>query len=367
MSRWLVEFLKGMLKCAVICGIIGVPLFIAAGPFAFVFLAMAGGSTAFVLTGIAAVWALGRGNAIQLFGTLCFLPLAYLSYAGVQNYTIWRTELAVDERYLSRIVEHPVGQLDTLVMHDAYCSSDCAEILVNGLAKRVIVYVPHIWEKTYGIAVYGIAPDATCRPVLDEADPSQKLQINGVFDACIFREKKEEIANLTGDISEGVLIKTEWDAARESPNTIVRRYGPQHVALAYRISSGKIGEEYVRWEYDYDGKRKRRTGTEFSLHDFVRALTGVTSDRFGEALRRSPSEAIDAVHRTVGRVPINGIAVRRYFEKLKEKRDRKAPWKLDPEHRQKLSEIGQWACGKSQDVAGCERVFASFFQGIFPD
>ena len=371
MLRGLLHFLIGVLKCAAVCAVILLPFFLPE-PLLGLMVAWTIFTTPMVLViiGIAAVWAWARGNITQLIGALCVIPLAYLAFFGFQAYELRRFRMAIDERYLSRVIEHPSGQIDNLLMKASSCTEACAEILVDGLAKRLVLHDSDGRSAPIVMNTYEIARGDKCssRPGEEASAVTDiaPLQENGVFDACVVRTAQSEVDSLGKGIAEGILIKTDDDHYRNSPESIIRSHGPQNVAVAYKITEGNVGDEYVRWEYAFNRKTKERIGTSFDIPDLVRALTGLPSDRFARALRLSAGEAVNHVYQAVGQIPIDPSAVRRYFEKVRSHRDKSVSWTLDAEHRQRLTEITTSACAVDpKKTTECERQLTDAFDVIF--
>lgn len=303
------------------------------------------------------VFAVARWTAdspVQRASAFGLVPLVIVAVIGVNAYNknaSSRLEYSeMKEAYLKRAVDNPMGKADYLILAGGggECDDACMDVLLNGIASSFSYGTVDAQTREFVIVenVKRLASLSEC----DEKTYATKrslgyLQSEGIFDTCVV----ETAAG--GKAQSGLLIGGDnWDRGR-----LVRPYGPQIVAVAQSVIDGKIAPEIVRWEYGSLPTSGERVGTAFRSRDFMRVLTGISTDRLSE-LRDLPIEQrIDRVHRVIGKVRLMLNPVFTFFRKTPGIRYlTTSVQELDATSSRKLLEIGKAICESSPKVENFE-------------
>jgi hypothetical protein len=191
------------------------------------------------------------------------------------------------------------------------------------------------------------------------------LQSHGIFDACV-------IDTPAGEVGAALLIGgDDQDRFR-----VARKNGPLIVAVAQQIRDGVLGPEFVRWEYGTLPYSGTRVGDAFQMLDFVRALTGIRSDRLAKLKELTLRQRLVRVHQELGNARLDLYSVFNFL--------RAAPdaWGyatrnavLSPQDAAKIKELGEKICSESpkvQQYGGsdkeieCDRAYTQLVGDLFP-
>lgn len=319
----------------------------------------------------------------KALGAISFYPLVILGYFALDAYHKYREDIAMRKDFTAHTIVNPIGKIDTLILptNDGCTTDICAQILSDGIANRVAYLHPgrqhggsgNFIVDTWIVDIQRIGHGAECFNA--EKRPGGQifwLQEVGVYDSCTIEEKGHEVPSLEEVLLHGILLRT----GRDSGNTVIRPYGPhgENIVVAYGFTQGKIGDELARWEHGSLRYHKREVGKEFQTMEFLRALTGIKTDRFGEASRLSVEEAVDMVYGALNHVPVDSGAASSYIGRTLREKQRRLQGALQPidsTRMSKLRDIGHVGCSwqtfYSNSEELCLKEFNKFLGQNFPE
>lgn len=288
-----------------------------------------------------------RNSPIQRGSALAFVPLAVVVGIGFNaaSGSLYGRQASGDMRpeYLKRTIDKPVGKVDYLVLagRGGNCREECIDVLVNGIANS-FSYGTVGWETKDILTVGQVNRLAKLSECSEETAKYTLgyLQSEGIFDACIVEAP-------AGILDAALLIGgDDQDRMR-----VVRKYGPQMVAVAQPVINGEIGPEMVRWEYGELPYSGTRVGAAFRPRDFIRALTGINTDRLGELKDLTIAQRIDRIYAETGKSPLMLYPVFNFLGKTPGTGYLPARIEaLDTVSSRKLQEIGKAICQRSPKV-----------------
>ncbi|WP_136618125.1 MULTISPECIES: hypothetical protein [Mesorhizobium] len=289
-----------------------------------------------------------RGSA-QIFGAVAFYPLTIAIFFAARYGLLLASMAQMDEAYLKRTFEHPIGKIETMAYLGMDCySTNCPQLLVDGVVGRVAFLGqrpevippwgerappadPGLWVKN----AFRLGHGPEC--LMENSQITVYwIQQRGIFDACILPDGENLL------LGEAILARDGRANARD----VERFFGPKggNIAVAYRLSGGETGPEIARWESGRLPFGGGVVGTRFEQIDFMRALSGVTTDRFAEAAKFDLASRIDIIHAAIGSVPINIAAVASYLRTAPLNAGSLTRTLLDESRKAKLLDIAKSSC-----------------------
>jgi hypothetical protein len=311
-----------------------------------------------------------RDRPTQRFGAIAFVPLVVGALVAVRIVLGIQAVAGVKPEYLSRAIEHPVGKVEHLLWagRGGSCGAECYAVLINGMADS-FSYATVATEAGGQVSIESInrlGALADCKGQTYTARSSVRyLQSQGIFDACV-------IDVPAGEVDAALLIGGD----NQDRFRVTRRNGPLNVAVAQQIGDGVLGPELVRWEYGTLPYSGTRVGDAFQMIDFVRALTGIRSDRLAELNELTLRQRLARVHRELGNATLDLYSVFNFL--------RAAPdsWEfptgnaiLSPQEAAQIKELGEKICSASPKVhpydgsdkeIECDRAYAELVGDLFP-
>ncbi|QKC84328.1 hypothetical protein [Mesorhizobium sp. NZP2077] len=353
------EFVKGYVKSlTIVCiliAVLAIPLGAVggeAGAWTFViFLGPIVAASVFIVLPIVVAttyFGVRRRGSAQIFGAVAFYPLTIAIFFTARYGLMLISAAQMDEAYLKRTIEHPIGKIETMAYLGMDCyRTNCPQLLVDGFVGRVAFIGqrpkvtppwgerapptdPGLWVKK----AFRLGQGPECRTKNLQLS-GYWIQQRGIFDVCIVPDSEDFL------LGEATLTRDGRANARD----VERFFGPKgdNIAVAYRVSGGEIGPEIARWESGQLPFGGGAVGARFEQTDFMRALSGVTTDRFAEAAKFDLASRIDIIHAAIGNVPIDITGVVSYLRTALPKGSVK-PTLLDESRKAKLLDIGTSSC-----------------------
>lgn len=192
-------------------------------------------------------------------------------------------------QYLSRSVENPAGKVEHLVLAGSggSCNADCQSILVNGIADKFSYgYIDsNGGSQTPFERIFRLSRISDCKGNSSTiASSLEYLQSHGIFDVCVVEASPNTLKSVV------VIGGSHYDRER-----VARRYGLVMATVAQHLVNGALGPELMRWEYGALPGTNERLGEPFTQMDFIRAFTGIKTDRLAALEKLTHSERLDHI------------------------------------------------------------------------
>ena len=228
-------------------------------------------------------------NSAQAGGALLTLPVLVVGGVAMHWFHAIQASAAIKPEYLSRTIKLEMGKIDHLLWADGgtFCRDECREVLLNGIA---VTFSPvsfnrgNHWQDTVKY-VFRLADIQDCKdptPVVRET--ITYFQEHGIFDKCV-------VGNEAGPLRDGVVVRGD----QNDRGNIRRPNGPTWVAAAQAFRNGELQPEFARWEQGKVPYSGEIVGEPFTHMGFVRAVTGVRTDRVAQSSSLTHAERLRLV------------------------------------------------------------------------
>jgi hypothetical protein len=337
---------------------------IGAGLF-FIFVALPVAVVVGIPLGIWLTYILTKGKPFRVMGAVAFYPVALIILANYGTFQEWKNGTgAADGKFSEHLVLadkfHPQK---IFIPRSEGCSESCEEFLLEHFSKEVIELRESIdisrKIKDWTATSYRLGAGEECADV--DSNHNQFYRRRGIFDLCTVKagEKSSESLNLL--MQDGLLYRSESDdnlflgiptvrrnGMPQTSWTAEKKWAPRKIAVANVVQAGRIGAEILRWEYgasgwDEKGRLITEVGTNFRYTDFMRAITGLKTDRIYASSRSNIDQILDRLIVALETLPIDYNNVQHYlFEMLPI--DFTRPLPLDSKQKDKFLQIVNLAC-----------------------
>jgi hypothetical protein len=314
---------------------------------------------------------LSKNHPHRLLGTIVFYPVLFILLGNWGNFHDWINGTgAVDGKFSEhRILSQPIIFNTIYIPRGEHCSENCEAFLLEGFSSTVTELqadsssFKHETEqgRPWTATTYKLGQGKECWKV--DRGRRRFFVKNGYFDLCtltVGETKEGSFLQLAGN---GLLFRSENDDGSALGISEVRRNGipqssqtqngkwaPKKAAVANIIQDGKIGPEILRWEYgadgccngsNYDGIHE--SGTPFRYTDFMRAITGVKTDRIHASSRSNIDQVFDRLIVALNALPVDRQDVEEYLREMLPYNNDKHANLTDVQH-QKFDQIVNLAC-----------------------
>ena len=228
-------------------------------------------------------------NSTQAGGALLALPVLVVSGVAMHWFQGMQASAAIKPEYLSRTIKPETGKVDLLLWADggSFCHDECREVLLNGVA---VTFSPvsfnrgiH-WQDTVEY-VFRLADILDCKdPTPIDRQTIAYFQEHGIFDKCV-------VQNDAGPLRDGLVVRGD----QNDRGNIKRPNGLTWVAAAQAFRNGELQPEFARWEQGKVPYSGEIVGEPFTHMGFVRAFTGVRTDRVAQSSSLTHAERLRLV------------------------------------------------------------------------